>query len=298
MTGQLDPRFTLRFRATWETTQSSHAIPLSTLSALGLTQGDFLDVIAWIFLVSRKLHFENGERAAFKAGEALTALFVDQRCFLMVQDALSCVQKEDVPQILATCCLKLTAQFESQNNDANYDDFLKMMNLEDSCSPNALAWLETTIFACLSSTESFSFSQATALDILDFLHLAAPEYLAGEPYAIQKDLILDRETCSGLLAFLHCNSLIDCRLLALSVFIFSYRRQPLMLRAALRDFLVTLLGSDVVNLAEPILAALRPRLLDDMNDPRLLLRAYLVGIHGRTNESSMNKIRTYLDLSS
>lgn len=60
--------------------------------------------------------------------------------------------------------------------------------------------------------------------------------------------------------------------------------------------LISLLGNDVVNLvraliisdrcdevtpefgfqAEPILAALKPRLLDDINDPRLSLRAYLV----------------------
>ena len=86
-------------------------------------------------------------------------------------------------------------------------------------------------------------------------------------------------------------------LLALSVFIFSYSRQPAMLRAALRDILISLLGPNIINLvrsnavcclylhcvslplglqAEPILAALKPRLLDDINDPRLALRAYLV----------------------
>ena len=66
MTGQLDPRFMRSFRSTWKDTPSSHTVPYSTLLALGLTRGDFLDIKAWIFLVARKLHFENGERAAFK----------------------------------------------------------------------------------------------------------------------------------------------------------------------------------------------------------------------------------------
>ncbi|CDI87055.1 hypothetical protein, conserved [Eimeria praecox] len=165
------------------------------------------------------------------ACEALAALFSDQRCFSLVQDALTAIPKEDVPQILASCCLKLTAQ-PSQ--------------------------------------------QATALDILDFLHIAGPEYLKKQFFTVQEELLLDRETCRRLLAFLHCNSLIDCRLLALSVFMFSYSRQPDMLRAALREILISLLGPDIISLAEPILAALKPRLLDDINDPRLALRAYLV----------------------
>ncbi|CDJ35788.1 uncharacterized protein EMH_0032700 [Eimeria mitis] len=170
--GELDPQFVRSFRSTWEDTPSSHAVPHSTLTALGLSQGDYLDVKAWIFLVARKLQFENGERAAFKACEALAALFSDQRCFSLVHDALVSVPKEDIPQILASCCLKLTAQ--------------KMMNLEHACAPSLLASLETAVFASLSSTGGFSFS------------------------------------------------------------------------------------------AEPILAALKPRLLDDINDPRLALRAYLV----------------------
>ncbi|CDJ64332.1 hypothetical protein, conserved [Eimeria necatrix] len=180
MTGELDPRFLRSFRATWEDTPSSHAVPQAALTALGLTRGDFLDVKAWIFLVARKLQFVNGERAAFKACEALAALFGDPRCFAIVQDALlAAVPKEDVPQVLASCCLKLTAQFESQSNEADHDDFLvgptspaplsasctdsarptqKMMNLEHTCAPQMLAWLETAVFACLSSTDGFSFS--------------------------------------------------------------------------------------------------------------------------------------------
>lgn len=63
---ELDPRFMRTFRSTWEDTPSSHAVPHSMLTALGLTRGDYLDVKAWIFLVARKLQFENGERAAFK----------------------------------------------------------------------------------------------------------------------------------------------------------------------------------------------------------------------------------------
>ncbi|CDI78115.1 hypothetical protein, conserved [Eimeria acervulina] len=184
---ELDPRFMRTFRSTWEDTPSSHAVPHSMLTALGLTRGDYLDVKAWIFLVARKLQFENGERAAFKFSQ-----------------------------------------------------------------------------------------QATALDILDFLHIAGLEYVTKQFFSVQEELLLDRETCCRLLAFLHCNSLIDCRLLALSVFIFSYSRQPVMLRAALREILISLLGPDIISLAEPILAALKPRLLDDINDPRLALRAYLV----------------------
>ncbi|CDJ52624.1 hypothetical protein, conserved [Eimeria brunetti] len=208
-TGELDPRFVRTFRSTWGDTPSSHAVPHSTLTALGLTRGDYLDVKAWIFLVARKLQFENGERAAFKG-------------------ATASIPKDDIPQVLASCCLKLTAQ--------------KMMNLEHACAPSLLAWLETAVFASLSSTESFSF-----------------------------------------------------RLLALSVFIFSYCRQSVMMRATLREILIALLGPDIISLAEPILAALKPRLLDDINDPRLALRAYLVGIHGRTNESPMSKIKAHLD---
>ncbi|CDJ42326.1 hypothetical protein, conserved [Eimeria tenella] len=124
MTGELDPRFLRSFRSTWEDTPSSHAVPQAALTALGLTRGDFLDVKAWIFLVARKLQFVNGERAAFKACEALAALFGDPRCFAIVQDALATVPKEDVPQVLASCCLKLTAQFESQSNEADHEDFL------------------------------------------------------------------------------------------------------------------------------------------------------------------------------
>lgn len=103
------------------------------------------------------------------------------------------------------------------------------MNLENILAPTLLACLETTIFACLSSTEGFSFSvrpadiicknllscatpaqRATALDILDLLHSAACKCLAKQPYFVQEELLLDRETCGRLLAFLHCNSLIDC----------------------------------------------------------------------------------------
>ncbi|CDJ60990.1 hypothetical protein, conserved [Eimeria maxima] len=68
--GELDPGFVRSFRSTWEDTPSSHAVPHSMLTALGLTRGDYLDVKAWIFLVARKLQFENGERAAFKNNEA------------------------------------------------------------------------------------------------------------------------------------------------------------------------------------------------------------------------------------
>ncbi|KAL8275935.1 hypothetical protein Esti_000051 [Eimeria stiedai] len=146
----------------------------------------------------------------------------------MAQDALVGVQRDDIPQILASCCLKLTAQ------------------------------------------------RATALDILDLLLFAAFTCLATQSQTIQEGLLLDRPICVQLLAFLHCNSLIDCRLLALSVFIVSYRRQPVVTRASIRNLLISLLGKDVVNLAEPILAALKPRLLDDIDDPRLSLRAYLV----------------------
>ena len=51
--------------------------------------------------------------------------------------------------------------------------------------------------------------RATALDIFDFLQIAAFEYLAKQLYNAQ-ELPLDRETCCRLLAFLQCNSLIDC----------------------------------------------------------------------------------------
>ena len=69
----------------------------------------------------------------------------------------------------------------------------------------------------------------------------------------------------------------------------------MVLKTALREILISLLGKDVVSLvrnitlpyddthllsfcaqAEPILAALKPRLLDGIHDPRLALRAYFV----------------------
>lgn len=158
--------------------------------------------------------------------------------------------------------------------------------------------------------------RATALDILDFLHIAAFEYLTKQLFNVREELLLDRETCGRLLAFLHCNSLIDCskklqrqspeqqrvyspfpnrapRSLRIHLFvqpsahhaessstrdthIFAGTRhnQP---RKKPSAILVSHLNSILDGAqAEPILAALKPRLLDDINDPRLALRAYLV----------------------
>lgn len=55
-----------------------------------------------------------------------------------------------------------------------------------------------------------SLQRPTALDILDLLRFAALECFSRRGETVQEELLLDRQTCVRLVAFVHCNSLVDC----------------------------------------------------------------------------------------